>query len=79
MSPSWFERLSGGMGRTREQLGSRIAALVGRGPVLDAGFWDGLEESLIGADMGAVAVGATKTSPVPATRTCEDTRVMCFS
>ena len=55
MSPSWFERLSGGMGRTREQLGSRIAALVGRGPVLDAGFWDGLEESLIGADMGAVA------------------------
>lgn len=55
MSPSWFERLSGGLGRTREQLGSRIASLVGRGPALDAAFWDGLEESLIAADMGAVA------------------------
>ncbi len=53
MSPSWLDRLSGGLARTREQLGDRIAELVGRGPEVGEGFWDGLEETLIAADMGA--------------------------
>lgn len=55
MSPTWFDRLSSGLSRTREQLADRVAALVGRGPALDDGFWDGLEEALIASDMGAVA------------------------
>lgn len=55
MSPSWLERLSSGLSRTREQIGDRIAELVGRGPDLGDEFWDGLEETLIGADVGATA------------------------
>ncbi|MDO8962950.1 MAG: signal recognition particle-docking protein FtsY [Coriobacteriia bacterium] len=55
MSPTWFERLSQGLTRTREQLGDRIAELVGRGPDVGDDFWEGLEETLIAADMGAAA------------------------
>jgi fused signal recognition particle receptor len=55
VSPTWFERLSGGLTRTREQLGDRIAELVGRGPDVGDEFWDGLEETLISADLGALA------------------------
>jgi fused signal recognition particle receptor len=55
MSPTWFERLSGGLSKTRAQLTDRIAELVGRGPDVDADFWEGLEEALIGADLGAPA------------------------
>lgn len=55
MSPTWFERLSTGLTRTREQLGDRIAELVGRGPDVGDEFWDGLEETLISADLGALA------------------------
>jgi fused signal recognition particle receptor len=55
MTPTWFERLSGGLSRTREQLGDRIAELVGRGPAVGEEFWDGLEEALVAADMGASA------------------------
>ncbi len=55
MSPTWFERLSSGLSRTREQLGDRVAALVGRGPDVGEEFWDGLEETLISADMGPAA------------------------
>lgn len=55
MSPTWFERLSTGLTRTRDQIGDRIAELVGRGPEVGEDFWDGLEETLIGADMGATA------------------------
>ena len=53
MSPTWFDRLSGGLARTRDQIGDRLAELVGRGPEVGEDFWDGLEEALIGADMGA--------------------------
>lgn len=53
MTPSWVERLSAGLSKTREQVGDRLAALVGRGPALDDVFWDGLEETLIAADLGA--------------------------
>ncbi len=55
MSPAWFDRLSAGLSRTRDQLGDRVAELVGRGPDVDASFWDGLEEALIAADLGAPA------------------------
>jgi fused signal recognition particle receptor len=55
MSPAWFDRLSAGLSRTRDQFGDRIAELVGRGPDLDEGFWEGLEEALIAADLGAPA------------------------
>jgi fused signal recognition particle receptor len=55
VSPSWFDRLSDGLSRTREQIGDRLSELVGRG--LEAGddFWDGLEETLIASDLGATA------------------------
>lgn len=52
---SWLERLSAGLSRTRDQIGDRIADLVGRGPDVGDEFWDGLEEALIAADMGAAA------------------------
>jgi fused signal recognition particle receptor len=55
VTPSWFDRLSSGLSRTREGLAERVATLVGRGPGLDDEFWDGVEESLIAADMGALA------------------------
>jgi fused signal recognition particle receptor len=55
VTPAWFDRLSAGLSRTRDQIGDRIADLVGRGPDVDEGFWDGLEEALIAADMGATA------------------------
>ena len=55
MSPSWLDRLSGGIGRTREKLGEGINVLLRRGPEVDDAFWDGLEETLIMADMGAGA------------------------
>lgn len=55
MSPSWFDRLSAGLTRTRDQIGDRIAELVGRGPDVGEEFWEGLEEALIGADMGAAS------------------------
>jgi fused signal recognition particle receptor len=55
MSPTWYERLSAGLSRTREQIGDRIAELVGRGPEVGDEFWEGLEETLIAADMGAPA------------------------
>ena len=37
--------------RTRESLGSSLRSVFAR-DVLDAGFWEGLEEALIGADVG---------------------------
>jgi len=55
MSPSWLDRLSGGLGRTREKLGEGINVLLRRGPEVDDTFWADLEETLIMADMGAGA------------------------
>jgi fused signal recognition particle receptor len=54
VSPTWFERLSSGLSKTREELSGRISELVGRGPDLGEEFWDGVEESLIAADMGGM-------------------------
>jgi len=55
MSPNWLDRLSAGLSRTADQFGDKLAELVGRGPDVDADFWDGLEEALIAADLGAPA------------------------
>jgi fused signal recognition particle receptor len=52
---SWFDRLSGGLARTRGRLADGIAGLMGRGPDLDDEFWEGLEETLIAADIGAAS------------------------
>jgi len=51
----WYKRLGEGLSRTREQLGGSLNVLLRRGPDLDDDFWDGLEEALILADMGAQA------------------------
>lgn len=55
MTPGWFDRLTAGLSRTREQIGDRIAEIVGRGPDVGEEFWEYLEEALIAADMGAPA------------------------
>lgn len=55
MSPGWLDRLTAGLSRTRDQIGDRIAGIVGRGPDVGDEFWEYLEEALIAADMGAVA------------------------
>jgi fused signal recognition particle receptor len=52
---SWLDRLSGGLARTRGRLVEGIADLMGKGPDLDEGFWDGVEETLIAADIGATS------------------------
>ncbi|KAF0208083.1 MAG: signal recognition particle-docking protein FtsY [Actinomycetota bacterium] len=57
MSAAWFDRLSAGLSRTREQLSGQLNVLLRRGPDLDDEFWNDLEEALISADMGAPAVG----------------------
>jgi fused signal recognition particle receptor len=53
---AWFDRLTAGLSRTREQLGGHLNVLLRRGPDLDAPFWDDLEDALVGADMGMTAV-----------------------
>lgn len=55
MTANWFERLSSGLSRTRETLQSRIASVVGRSHALDDGFFEGVEEVLVAADVGALA------------------------
>ncbi|HZL07414.1 MAG TPA: signal recognition particle-docking protein FtsY [Coriobacteriia bacterium] len=53
---AWFDRLTAGLSRTREQLGGQLNVLLRRGPDLDATFWEDLEDALIAADMGMTAV-----------------------
>lgn len=55
MSAAWFDRLSAGLSRTREQLSGQLNVLLRRGPNLDDEFWSDLEDALIAADMGAPA------------------------
>ncbi len=49
--------LSTRLGKSRRALGERLGALFGRG-AMDAAFWEGLEETLIAADVGVAASGA---------------------
>jgi len=50
---SWLDKLSKGLSHTREQFSQSFNVLMDRGPELDDGFWDGLEEALIVGDFGA--------------------------
>lgn len=58
---AWFDRLSAGLSRTREQLSGQLNVLLRRGPNLDDEFWSDLEDALISADMGAQAVAEMVT------------------
>ncbi|MDR1088591.1 MAG: signal recognition particle-docking protein FtsY [Coriobacteriales bacterium] len=52
---SWFERLSEGLSRTRQQMKESLNLLLDRSPEVDESFWDNLEEALIVSDFGAPA------------------------
>ncbi len=52
---SWRDRLTRGLSRSRDRLSGQINALLGHTADLDEDFWEGLEESLIGADFGLEA------------------------
>lgn len=55
MSAPWHKRLVEGLSKTRARFGERLNVLLSRGPDVDDEFWDGLEEALIGADVGYAA------------------------
>ena len=48
-----FDRISEGLARSRDRFKEQMNVLLDRGPDLDEGFWDGLEETLILSDIGA--------------------------
>lgn len=52
MSAPWHRRLVEGLSKTRARFGEQLNVLLSRGPDVDDAFWDGLEEALIGADVG---------------------------
>lgn len=52
---AWFDKLSDGLARTRSAIHSRIAAAVGSSRAIDDAFFDGIEEALVLADVGAAA------------------------
>jgi fused signal recognition particle receptor len=51
----WSARLRDGLARTREQLGGRLARLLGTARPLDEALYEELETALIGADVGVAA------------------------
>lgn len=51
----FFDRISQGLARSRERFTEQMNVLLDRGPDLDDDFWDGLEETLILADIGGSA------------------------
>lgn len=54
----FFDRISEGLSRSRDKFKEQMNVLLERGPDLDDDFWDGLEETLILADIGAPATGS---------------------
>ena len=48
----FFDRISEGLSRSRDKFKEQMNVLLDRGPDLDEGFWDGLEETLILSDIG---------------------------
>ncbi|MGI6045949.1 MAG: signal recognition particle-docking protein FtsY [Eggerthellaceae bacterium] len=48
----FMNRISSGLSHSRERFRERMNVLLDRGPDLDEEFWDGLEETLILADIG---------------------------
>lgn len=55
MPAPWHKRLSEGLSRSRDRLSGQLNVILGRGPALDASFWEDLEAALVGADIGGVA------------------------
>ncbi|WP_165044294.1 signal recognition particle-docking protein FtsY [Adlercreutzia sp. ZJ138] len=51
----FFDRISEGLARSRERFTEQMNVLLDRGPNVDDEFWDGLEETLILADIGCAA------------------------
>ena len=51
----FFDRISEGFSRSRDKFKEQMNVLLDRGPDLDDEFWDGLEETLILADIGGAA------------------------
>lgn len=51
----FFDRISEGLSRSRDKFKEQVNVLLDRGPDLDEDFWDGLEETLILADVGGAA------------------------
>ena len=51
----FFDRISQGLQRSRDKFKEEMNVLLDRGPDLDEEFWDGLEETLILADIGGPA------------------------
>ncbi len=52
---SVFQRMTTGLARSREKFKESMNVLLGRGPELDEGFWEDLEEALILSDIGGAA------------------------
>lgn len=50
----FFDKIQEGMQKTRDSLKEQVNFLLDRGPDLDEEFWEGLEETLILADIGGV-------------------------
>ena len=51
----FFDRISEGLSRSRDKFKEQMNVLLDRGPDLDEEFWEGLEETLILADIGGSA------------------------
>lgn len=56
MVTPWYKRVSEGLGKSRERLEGQLNVLLRKGPDLDDEFWEDLEDTLVGADIGATAV-----------------------
>jgi len=54
-SGGWFGRLRQGLGKTRQQLGTRLSGLFGAGRKLDEAFYEELESVLLTSDVGVAA------------------------
>ena len=58
LTMGFFDRISEGLARSRDKFKEQMNVLLDRGPDLDDGFWDGLEETLILSDVGAPAASS---------------------
>ena len=54
----FFDRISEGLSRSRDKFKESMNVLLDRGPDLDEEFWEGLEETLILSDVGALAASS---------------------
>lgn len=50
-----FERMTEGLAKSRDKFKESMNVLLGRGPELDEGFWEDLEETPILSDIGGAA------------------------